>query len=180
MVTKKDLEDLNDSLTANFKKMLTESIDELKNNIIDNLKKSNESLQLKVSTLEKEVLELKQANVDYIKGTEAALQHGRLEQIIISGIPNKIHHDDLERTSLGILNQIKEYKMDSRDIAACHRIGKQNDTILRFVNRKDADDCLGNRKKLRTFNRESVGLDPGTDIYLNENLCPFMRKLAFY
>ena len=56
MVTKKDLEDLNDSLTANFKQMLTESIDELKNNIIDNLKKSNESLQLKVSTLEKEVL----------------------------------------------------------------------------------------------------------------------------
>ena len=114
------------------------------------------------------------------KSTEAAFQHGRLEQILISGIPAMVDHDALEETALKILNTIKDQEVSSSGVAACHRIGKNNDTILRFVNRKDADDCLTNRAKLRNFDREAVGLDADVNIYVNENLSPYMRKLSYY
>ena len=37
-----------------------------------------------------------------------------------------------------------------------------------------------NRKKLESFDREKVGLEPDTKIFINENLSPYMAKLAFY
>ena len=111
MVTKTELDisisKLSLNLTENFKKMLDDSINELKNTIIDNLKKSNEILQTKVATLENEITALKESNIDLVKRTEAAFQHGRLNQIIVSGIPADVKHEDLEDKCIGILNQIK-------------------------------------------------------------------------
>ena len=191
MVSKKDLEDskeelnasianLGNSLTTTFKELLCSSINEIKNTIIENLRISNENLQLRVKALEDEVILLKEAHHDLEKRTEMALQHGRLEQVIISGIPAEVEHKDLEEKCVKLLNEIKEHQIVSRDIAACHRLGKNNDTILRFVNRKDADDCFENRGKLRDFNREAHGLNPQANIYIRENLSPYMNKLAYY
>ena len=180
MVTKKDLDESIATLTNNFQKMLDDSIGELKNTIIDNLKKSNENLQLRVSQLEKEVETLQAANINLERNTEAALQHGRLEQIIISGIPARVDHGNLEGVCVEILNGIKDHDITPDDIAACHRLGKKEDTILRFVNRKDAEDCLENRSKLKNLNKEAVGLDAESKIFVRENLSPFMNKLAYY
>ena len=72
------------------------------------------------------------------------------------------------------------FQIQSRDIAACHRLGKKNDTIIRFINRKDADDCFENRMKLKNINREEHGLAPGANIYIRENLSPYISKLAYY
>ena len=184
MVTKNEMnesiEKLNTTLTENFKKMLDDSISELKNTIIDNLKTSNELLLKKVSDLENEVDKLKTENIELTRRSEVAFQHGRQNQIIISGIPEEIEHDDLEATTIRVLNKIKDHKINERDVEACHRVGKKSETILRFVNRKDAEDCLSNRKKLANFDREAVGLDPDVNIYVNGNLSPYMNKLAFY
>ena len=184
MVTKEELEEsitrLNETLTTNFKKLLTDSIDELKNTIIDNLKKSNELLQIKVKSLESEILVIKNDQIELTKRSGASFQHARLEQIIISGIPENVSHEELEGKSIVILNQIKNHHVTSRDVAACHRVGKKHDTILRFVNRKDAEDSLENSKKLENIDREAVGLDPDAKIYINANLSPFMSKLAYY
>ena len=49
-----------------------------------------------------------------------------------------------------------------------------------FVNRKDADDCFENRSKLKNISRETLGLVPGTNLYVRENLSPYMSKLAYY
>ena len=46
-----------------------------------------------------------------------------------------------------------DYKIGTRDIEACHRLGN-NDAIVRFVNRKDAEDCLLNRQ----LNNFEVGM----------------------
>ena len=184
MVTKTDMDNsmnkLSSTLTDNFKKMLDESINELKNTIIDNLKKSNEMLQMKVTALENEVTALKESNIDLVKRTEAGFQHGRLNQIILSGVPADVKHEDLEEQSIKILNQIKIHKINERDVAACHRVGKNHDTILRFVNRKDAEDTLSNRNKLKDLDRRLVGLDRDINIYVKQNLSPYMNKLAYY
>ena len=75
------------------------------------------------------------------KEIQATLQHSRLNQIIMSGIPVDIEQTKLEATSIQILNKIKDFKIGTRDIEACHRFGN-NDAIVRFVKRKDAEDCL--------------------------------------
>ena len=72
-----------------------------------------------------------------------------------------------------------DYKIGTRDIEACHRLGN-NDAIVRFVNRKDAEDCLLNRKNLRQLNNFEVGMGVKTDIFVSEHLSPFMRKLAYH
>ena len=59
-------------------------------------------------------------------------------------------------------------------------MGKKGDIILRFVNRKDADDCLENRRKLKDVDRGAVGLKDDVRIFVNENLSPFISQLAFY
>ena len=59
-------------------------------------------------------------------------------------------------------------------------MGKNHDTIIRFVNRKDAEDCLSNSKKLRDINLEEVGIEKDVNIYVNQNLSPYMNKLAYY
>lgn len=184
MVTKRDMDNainrLSTKLTETFKNMLTDATNKIKDTIIGNLIQSNEDLQLRVSALENKVNTLKNTNMVFKKSTEAAFQHGRLEQILISGIPATVNQDALEETALKILNKIKDQEVSSSGVAACHRIGRKNDTILRFVNRKDADDCLLNRSKLRNIDREAVGLEPDINIYVNENLSPYMRKLAYY
>ena len=185
MVTKaeldKSIETLSNTMTANFKKMLDDSIQILKDTIIDNLKKSNENLQQRVILLEKEVNDLKTEHIEITKRSEAAFQHGRLNQIIISGIPSSVGHDELEETSRRILNEIKQHKVAERDVAACHRLGKNGDTILRFVNRKDAEESILNGNKLKNLDGEKVGLTKGKlNIYINQNLSPFMNKLAYY
>ena len=174
------IDSLSDRLTENFKQMLQESIDVLKDTIIENLKKSNMDLQVRVSSLENEVELLKQANIEMMKNSEASFQHGRLNQVIVSGIPSRIEHDELEETTIGILNKIKSCEVDEKDIEACHRVGKNHDTIIRFVNRKDAEDCLTNSKKLRDTNLQEVGIGKDVKIYVNQNLSPYMNTLAYY
>ena len=184
MVTKQELQDAIDKLSitlnGDFQKLLTQSIDALKNTIIDNLKKANEDLQKKVGLLEAEITYLKENNIEQIKQTEASFQHGRLEQMIVSGVPDSVPHEELEDRCISILNQIKEHPVVGREISACHRVGKKNDIIIRFVNRKDVEDSLTNRSKLKDLDREAVGLKPDAKIFVSENLSPYMAKLAYY
>ena len=146
-------------LTAKLKSVLNESISNIKDTLIENLKVSNEKLQVRIGLLENRVNHLVNERIEKEKEIRATLQHSRLTQIIISGIPVDIEHTKLEATSIQILNKIKDYKIGTRDIEACHQLGN-NDAIVRFVNRKDAEDCLLNRKNLRQLNNsEGIGVN---------------------
>ena len=183
MVTKQQLDDcidkLSTDLTAKLKSMLEESISNIKDNIIENLKISNEKLQIRVGLLENNVKNLENEKIEKEKEIQATLQHSRLNQIIISGIPEDIQQSKLEETLIQILNKIKVYKIGTRDIEACHRLGNK-DAIVKFVNRKDAEDCLVNRKNLRQLDNSEVGIGSNSKIFVSENLSPYMSKLAYY
>ena len=49
---------------------------------------------------------------------------------------------------------------------------------MSFVNRKDAEDCLLNRKNLRQLNNSEVGIGVNTKMFVSEHLSPSMNKLA--
>ena len=111
MVKKEELDAAISCLKEHFDTELAAAIEEIKNSVIESLKKSNETLQLRVSALESEVKSLKDEKIYLEKRVEAGFQHGRLEQLIIQGIPVEVNHDDLENVCTDILNDIKDHKV---------------------------------------------------------------------
>ena len=115
VLTKVDIDEaitsMSAKLTSSFKAMLDNSINEIKNSIIETLRLSNQNLQLRVKSLENELKEVKEAHVALEKRTEAAVQHGRLEQVVTSRIPAAVEHKDLE-----VIKYFKFYKKCSSPI----------------------------------------------------------------
>ena len=101
----------------------------------------------------------------------------------IIGIPNSISDDNLESTVVNVLSKATNVHVTADDIEACHRIGKSygnsKKTVVHFINRKHCKCALVNRKKLKSFNSESIGL-PNVKWYFNENLTEYNNVLAFY
>ena len=119
------------------------------------------SMQLDYVKLNNKVIELKKEiwetwdSLYYVQKNLANFQqYSRRENIEISGIP-EYYDANLEFTVVRILKKIGFPHISSYDIIACHRLKKLTkdklaNVILRFVNRKDADVSLVNRKHLKT------------------------------
>ena len=106
-------------------------------------------------------------------------QYLRRSDIVISGIPSLNNDVAVESTVIDILKVI-DVPVKPRDIEAVHRIGKhKEETIVRFVNRKDAELAIKNRSKLKDFDAPLIGSVEATDIYVKENFCPFLQKIGF-
>ena len=72
-----------------------------------------------------------------------------LSNIIISGISAEITDDKIEPVVIKVLQQVN-VPVSPRDIEASHRIGRdKKQTIVRFVNRMDAEAALSSRNKLK-------------------------------
>ena len=101
----------------------------------------------------------------------------------INGIPNSLSNENLESTVINVLRKATNVHVTADDIEECHRIGKSKGnsrkTIVRFINRKHCKCALVNRKKLKSFNSESIVL-PNVKLYFNENLTEYSNTLAFY
>lgn len=66
------------------------------------------------------------------------------------------------------------------DIAICHRVPTRDtettNIILQLVNRSKRDAILQKAKKKRLTNSD-VGLDTNTPIFVNEHLCPSLKRI---
>ena len=104
------------------------------------------------------------------------LQYGRRESIEITGIPEQVKQEDLEKEVEKIYNEIKVEvhgrQMNTSDISACHRVGKKGVTIVRFVNRKFATEGLFKGKNLK-----GTKLYGNIPIYINNSFC---KEFKFY
>ena len=100
-----------------------------------------------------------------------SLQYNRRENIEISGIPETVTDENLEKTAVIILEAVGVPKIQAWQIHACHRLKNWNNTVLRFTTRKIADAALHNRNKLKSLNKTTIGLPEGTQLYINESLC---------
>ena len=103
------------------------------------------------------------------------MQYNRRESIKISGL-DKINNNDLEKTTVGILEDIGVGKIESWQVQACHRLKNPKNVIIKFVSRKHAALAIHNRKKLMNLDNEKHGLNRDAKIFINENLC---RPLKF-
>ena len=113
-----------------------------------------------------------------------------------SGIPNSVAPKDLENFILRLLQEIG-INLDKSRIVACHRLGKTDRMIVKFLNRKDAENVYSNKKKLKDvdiFSNDDMqgridmttgsqndwregGLSRKRKIFVSQNLCPYYRYL---
>ena len=179
MVNQNQLDSSLDKLCEETSNKIEDSIKSIKDTIIQQLVDANKNLQAKVFSLEKKVQQLE---IDH----QASNQYNRQTNILISGIPPEVDHEDLEQISINILNKCNApVVLNERDFQACHRLSeKNNDVVCRLVNKKDVEKALTNRVKLsKLSNQDKVDLKLpiSTDkIYLNVHLTPYNAKLAFY
>ena len=147
------------------------------------LETANKNLERKVKDLRSRIttaeFDLDDHN-EYIYVLEKKLstleQYGRRENIEIVGIPSYVSDRYLESEVINILKRIGFTHISHFSFVGCHRIGKSvngcRNTIVRFLHRKDAINCLRLKKNLDTC--KSLGYHNLTII---ENLCPAFKSI---
>ena len=82
---------------------------------------------------------------------------------------NSVADDDMEQKVIEIFKSI-DIEVKPNAIEAAHRLPSKSDNkpvIVRFVNRKFCERAFANKKNLQE------------NIYINENLCPQFKKIAW-
>ena len=179
MVTQAQLNDGLEKLRIDLTAIINESIQSVKDTVISNLTKANKDLFEKVQVLEEKVVSLETE-------LQASNQYNRQSNLLISGIPEDVPHESLEKISIDIINKCcSAIVISPEEVQGCHRISKKNkDVVCRLVNKKYVEQTLENRAKMNSLTEEdknSLGLPNSTGkIFLNEHLSPYNAKLAFY
>ena len=152
----------------------------------DDLKKENETLQSKFTvegktstTLSIQHKKLNDKIIEMERNMHRLEQYSCCECIEIAGIPSSITNHFLEEHVILIFEKLGVV-MEAMDKVACHRLGESSRVIIKLLNRKDAENVLEEKHKLRSINLYD---DANTDtnnkrkIFINQSLCPYYRKL---
>ena len=103
-------------------------------------------------------------------------QYSRRECIEISGIPAEIDNKSLENTALEIIAR-SGVNVSNENVEGCHRIGKNNATILKFSRRKDCYATLKVRKEISNMKFDDINIH--AKIYVNQSLCQYYKTLRW-
>lgn len=104
-------------------------------------------------------------------------QYSRRECLEVAGIPDFTEDHKLEETVIDVLNKI-DVPVQKDNIEACHWIktkGNSKKVIVKFSRRKDADNVRKAKKKLKTTNLSSVGIN--NPVFINDSLCKYYKTL---
>ena len=105
-------------------------------------------------------------------------QYGRRNNIEISGIPDSVEQNSVEKKVVSVFSTIG-VDVTSKNILACRKMPKQIEkTIARFTNRKFVKEALYNRKKLKAMDKSSLGLN-NNNLFITENLTPVNNKIVY-
>ena len=145
----------------------------------------NDLLEARLVTVEGELSISKACNIalkDGLINFERKLiqdnQYDRLENVKLAGIPAEVADDKLEGVVIDIAKSIG-VGLNPRDIAACHRMPRKKDTIVRFVNRKDVDSLFANASKLKGKDLSSILGPSHPHVFINPNLCPELKNMRW-
>ena len=88
-----------------------------------------------------------------------------------------IENNDLEPIIYKVLQHIGVAITGER-IEECHRLKKQSDrTIVKFSWRNDCVHVMQKKSELRKLKPSELDLPNGTNLYINESLCPYYKGL---
>ena len=150
-----------------------------KNELLEEIRKFNNNF----SKLQSELSVTKQVNTKLTKRIVtlerqcwAYAQYSRKECLEVVGIPRQVDDNQLETKVLSIFEV--GCKIDLGFIDDCHRLGKINGRdIIKFARRKGCKQVLQVKKDLKELNTDDMDLPRGTNIFVNQSLCPYYRIL---
>ena len=146
---KKKSDEMSQDSLDKLEKSIIQGINSLKYEIINlndivikYFQDENARLKEKCEKLENRVAILESNHNDLV-------QYGRRNNVVFSGIPENVTDNNLENIVMSVLSDI-DVQVEPRDIEACHQINKPTSktqkTIVRFVNRKNCEKVLANKK----------------------------------
>ena len=150
---------------------LKDEVINLKDIIIKNLQDESKRLKTKVNVLENNIidLEIQNNNVD---------QYSRRNNVEISGIPQSVSDNQLEKNVVDTLKAIN-VNITTNEMEACRRLGKKKkNVVVRIINIKHCLKALRNKKKLKAIDKNDIGIS-NANLFNSENLSPANSKLAF-
>ena len=119
-----------------------------------------DSLQSSIKKFESELGIVKSVNTALAKSVRSLQvklnqsdQYSRRDTVEISGVPKD--SIDLENKTIKLFEKIDVTVVPS-DIVACHPLKREGTVIVKFVNPKNAESVIKNRKKLRKSDTTSV------------------------
>ena len=92
------------------------------------------------------------------------------------GIPMSVRDNVLKQKVCDIIQEIGVDICD-RDIQACHGLKDNDQTIVKFTNRKNCLRILRVKRQLKGLDPTAVDFPVGTKILINESLCPYYRGI---
>ena len=151
------------------------------------MNKNKSDLIKMINTLREENESLKALQALYLKQSERIeklerqfylnQQYQGRNTIEVTGIPETVAQNQLENEIVKIYAAAQVVvdgdALERKDIQACHRIGKKNVTICKFVNRKFANEGLYNGKNLK--GKDLYGNK--SQIYINNSFCDEFRHI---
>ena len=142
--------------------------------VIKHLSYENKSLTDRINNLEKRIIGIE-------RSMNNNSQNSRKNNLEIEGIPSSVNHDSLEETVVNIFNKLPEpINCTKDDFEAVHRISaRSNTTIVKAKSRKLIEKVNKSKTSFRDIDFHSIGLHRNTKIFINDNLCPHMKQLAF-
>ena len=139
--------------------------------ILEEVRKLND----KFTNLESQLLVTKNVN-SLERQCWANAQYSRRECLEVAGIPESVKQNELEDKVLRIFkNAGCDIPSDNNE--ACHRVGRPNNVIIKFSKRKDCQQIFSVKKDLSKLDIKEVDLPEGTQIFVNQSLCPYYKSL---
>ncbi|KAL1486149.1 hypothetical protein MTO96_031514 [Rhipicephalus appendiculatus] len=171
----------------NEQRQMTESLDFAFSSIEEHRKKlddvtaRNKDLESENAALRAECKCLESRGRDLEARLVLTEQYSRKANLEIQGVLKEDNESVINIVSK-IGSAISE-PITAADIEACHRVpsrdnGKSN-IIVQFKSRAKRDGILKKAKRARLTNKD-VGLTSGNAIYVNEHLCPALKKLLAF
>ena len=111
MVTKKDLMEALAQQSAEINSNMDRTVKKIKEDILLVIKEENDKMNIKIVELENKVVELE-------KSLKQNLQYQRSSNVVVSGIPANIEHEQLEGIFRTLFNSVCPHNMNSRDLIA--------------------------------------------------------------
>ena len=154
------MDSVNSDLVAELRKM-REGFDQVKS-YLSVTKKVNTLLSERLQTIEKQCW--------------ANAQYSRRECLEIYGIPSSVSDNDLEDLVCKSITKA-DVAVSDKDNEDCHRVGKRDQSIVKFSKKKVSTQVFNIRKDLKKFSMEDLQLTVQGKLYLNQSLCPYNRVL---
>ena len=150
------------------------------NDIITQLHSTNEKIRSELAVVKNVNKKLEVRIINLEKNQAKSEQYSRRNNIELSGIPNDIPEDNLDKVLIDICHD-SGLEIEPKDIEGCHRLpvsryirDSNKRLIVKFVTRKH-ETILQNKKSISS--KDFSHLDANGKVFVSVALCPYYRYI---